>query len=313
MAPMKLGVQTATWGVSWEDYLAFWRFIDRETLFDSLWTVDHFVPSPGDPDDPCFEGHTALAALAQATGRVRLGCLVSGVTYRHPSLVAKIAATVDHISNGRLILGLGAAWQQAEHQCYGFPFPSVREREERLEEAAQLLRLLFTAEGRVSFRGVYYQLEDAPFAPRCVQQPHVPIMIGGDGERRTLRTAARYGDMMNVRGSPEMVRRKIEVLERHCADAGRDPAAVERTVFGPLVMTDNEAVIERASAVFATWIGASAEEARRVLPIGPKDHVLSLLHQYAELGVSQYIMASAAPFRPQVYERIAEQVLPALS
>ncbi len=310
-AKVKFGIQTPLDRIEWGHLRDFWRFLDRETGFYSLWTFDHFVPPmPGqDPGGPCFEGWTALAAAAQATERLRVGCLVSGVTYRHPSVLAKMAATVDHISNGRLEFGIGAAWHEPEHRVYGVPFPPVREREDRLEEAVQLIRLLFRAEGPVSFDGKYYQLREAPFSPPCVQKPHPPILVGGGGEKRTLRTAARYADIMNVQGPVSVVKRKIEVLERHCADVGRDPAEITKSVFVPVFATDREELAERIARAFAMGFGLSEEQARAELPIGEPAHVRSVIEQYAALGVSYVIMMSQGPYNFDVYRRLSKDVV----
>ncbi len=239
MTKMRFGIQTSLNNVEWREIEDMWKFLDRETKFDSAWTFDHFVPpGPGqDANANCFEGWTALAALASITERIRLGCLVTGVTYRHPSVLAKMAATVDHISNGRLSFGIGAAWHEPEHRMYGIDFPPVKERQDRLEESVHLIKLLFEAEGRVNFDGKYYHLNDAVFVPRCVQKPHPPIMVGGGGEKRTLRTLALYGDVMNVFGTPDVVRAKIAAIEAHCRAVGRDPAEIQRTISATVVVT----------------------------------------------------------------------------
>jgi F420-dependent oxidoreductase-like protein len=297
--------------VEWRELLEFWRFLDRETAYDSLWTFDHFVP-PGegaDPEGSCHEGWTALAAAAQATERVRVGCLVSGNTYRHPAVLAKMAATVDHVSDGRLIFGLGAGWHEAEHRAYGIPFHSLRERQDRLEEAAELIRALFRCDGPVDFEGRYYRLRQAPFSPRFVQQPHPPIMIGGGGERRTLRTAARFGDMMNVSGPVSEVRHKIEVLERHCEDVERDPGEIEVTVFVPILVSDDAALSERFSGAVATAMSIPLEQVRTEMPIGATDHVNRVLERYGELGVSLVVSPAQAPYPIQLYRRISEEVV----
>ncbi|MHB8514694.1 MAG: TIGR03560 family F420-dependent LLM class oxidoreductase [Dehalococcoidia bacterium] len=311
MTTMRFGIQTGQNNVEWREIEDIWTFLDRETKFHSAWTFDHFIPAgPGqDPNANCFEGWSALAALAARTSRIRLGCLVTGVTYREPAVLAKMAATVDHLSGGRLEFGIGAAWHQGEHEMYGMRFPSVKEREDRLEEAVRLIRMLFDSEGAVDFEGRYYRLRDAVFLPKCVQRPHPPIMIGGGGERRTLRTLAMYGDVMNVSGTPEMVRRKIEVLERHCREAGRDPAEIEKTTFGTIVVSENESLIDRVAAMFGAGMGLSAEEAKRQLPIGPPKHVREVVERYADAGVTQMIMMSQGPWKRAVYERINAEVV----
>jgi F420-dependent oxidoreductase-like protein len=315
MTTMRFGIQTSINGVAWSEIADMWRFLDSETQFYSAWTFDHFVP-PGAGQDvtgSCFEGWSALAALGAITERIRLGCLVTGVTYREPGVLAKMAATVDHVSNGRLEFGIGAAWHEPEHRMLGIPFPPVRERQDRLEEAVQVTKLLFDSDGPVSFDGRYYKLDSAVFAPRCVQRPHPPIMIGGGGEKRTLRTLARYGDVMNVSGTPAMVKSKIEVLERHCRDVGRDPREIEKTVFTPVIVSENEKLIDRVAAMVAPGSGMSIEEVKQVSPIGSPQHVRDVVEQYAGIGVNQMIMMAQGPWKQDIYRRINDEVVAAFA
>jgi F420-dependent oxidoreductase-like protein len=290
-----------------------WRFLDRETKFHSAWLFDHFVAGDpgGDYRGNAFEAWTALAALAAATDRIRLGVLVTGVTYRNPALLAKMAVTVDHVSDGRLELGVGAAWHEPEHRMFGWPYPSDRERSDRLEEAVQLIRALFEADGPVNFEGRHYQLRDAIFDPKPVQRPRPPILIGGGGEKRTLRTLARYGDIMNVAGTPEEVRRKIEVLERHCRDAGRDPAEIEKTYWGPVIVSDNPTLIDRVATLVAAGSQITPEEAKRRMPIGPAAHVRGIIEEYAAAGVARMIMMSQPPWKQDIYRRVNDEVVEA--
>lgn len=306
---VRFGIQTPLI-IDWQETLRFWRFLDKETPVDSAWTFDHFVqPMPGqDALGPCLEGWTALAALAQATERLRLGCLVTGVTYRHPSVLAKMAATVDHISGGRLEFGLGAAWHESEHRSYGIPFPSTKERQDRLEEAVELIHLLFKAEGTVSYQGRYYQLDGAPFNPRPVQQPHPPFLIGGGGEKRTLRTLARFGDIMNVSGPPSAVRKKIEVLEGHCKDVGRNPSEIEKSVFTPVVMTDRQDIIDRVLSISVAQ-GLSEDEAKRSTPVGTASHIRDVIKQYVDIGATYFIMMSQGPYNLDLYRRITDEIV----
>lgn len=315
MTKMKFGLQTSLNNVEWREIADLWRFLDRETKFHNAWTFDHFIPpGPGqDPNANCFEGWSALAALAGMTDRIRLGCLVTGVTYREPAVLAKMAATIDHVSNGRLEFGIGASWHEGEHRMYGIPFPPVRERQDRLEEAMQVLRLLFDADGPVSFEGRYYNLKDAVFLPKFVQRPHAPIMIGGGGEKRTLRAAARYADVMNVSGPPSVVKHKIDVLERHCRDAGRDPAEIEKTVFGTVIVTENQGLIDRLAGMFGAGMGLKPDEAKRLLPIGSATHVRAVVEEYAALGVTQMIMMSQGPWKQDIYRRINDEVVTAFA
>ncbi len=310
---IKFGIQTGLGNVQWSELLDFWRFLDRETAYDNLWTFDHFVP-PGAGEDPtgtCLEGWTALAAAAQATERLRLGCLVTGNTYRHPAVLAKMAVTVDQISDGRLIFGLGAAWHEAEHRAYGIPFHSLGERQDRLEEAAELIRALFRSDGPVDFRGRFYQLRQAPFSPGFVQKPHPPIMIGGGGEKRTLRTLARFGDMMNVGGPVSLVRHKIQVLEQHCAEVGRDPAEIEKTVFVPVFVTEDMALAERSGSAVASALDVPIEQVRTEMPVGTPAQVHGVLESLGELGVTMVVSPAQPPYPVHVYAKISEQVVAA--
>jgi alkanesulfonate monooxygenase SsuD/methylene tetrahydromethanopterin reductase-like flavin-dependent oxidoreductase (luciferase family) len=224
-----------------------------------------------------------------------------------------MAVTIDHLSNGRLEFGIGAAWHEGEHRMYGIPFPPVRERQDRLEEATQLIRMLFDADGRVNFTGKHYRLENAVFLPKPLQKPHPPIMVGGGGEQRTLRTLARYGDVMNVSGPPAAIKQKLAVLEQHCRDAGRDPAEITTTVFGTMVVSDNQGLVDRVAGMFGAGAGLSAEEAKRQLPIGSAAHVRGIMEQYAELGVTEVIMSSQGPWKREVYQRINDEVVAAFA
>jgi F420-dependent oxidoreductase-like protein len=198
--------------------------------FRSLWLMDHFeqVAMMGGPASPLPEALTTLAALAACTERVQLGALVCGVMFRNPALLAKQVTTIDVLSGGRAVLGLGAAWFEGEHRAYGWPFPPAGERLDRLDEAVQVCRLMFTEEAP-SFDGRWYRLAGARNAPPPIRPEGIPIMIGGGGEQRTLRIVARHAQIANVAGSPEVVAKKMALLDRYCEEAGRAPGAVHRT------------------------------------------------------------------------------------
>jgi F420-dependent oxidoreductase-like protein len=315
MTKMRFGTMAGQGGASWQEIADMWRFLDRETLFQSVWVFDHFVSGDpaGDMRGPCFEGWTSLAALATLTERVRLGVLVTGVTYRNPAVLAKMALTVDHISNGRLDFGIGAGWHEPEHRMYGIPFPPPRERSDRLEEALQVIRLLFDSEGPVSFEGKHYRLDGAIFDPPAVQRPHPPLLIGGGGEKRTLRTVARYADAMNVSGTPEQVRRKIEIVDGYCREIGRDPAEIEKTSWGAVVVTENEGLIDRIVRMTAPAAGISVEEAKRIMPVGTPAHVRGVVEEYAKVGVTRMIMMSQPPWKRDIYRRLNDEVLAAFA
>jgi F420-dependent oxidoreductase-like protein len=223
---MRFAFKTAPQHTTWADMLAVWQAADDIDVFESGWTFDHFYPIVADTNGPCMEGWTTLTALAQATRRVRLGTLVTGIHYRHPAVLANMVSTLDSISGGRLELGIGAGWNQQESGAYGIELGTPRQRSDRFEEACEVLIGLLSQE-TTSFKGEYYQLVDARNEPKGVQQPHPPICIGGSGERRTLRTAARFAQHWNfVGGTPADFARKREILRSHCADIGRDPAEI---------------------------------------------------------------------------------------
>jgi F420-dependent oxidoreductase-like protein len=206
--------------------LEVWRAADAIELFESGWTFDHFYPIFSDSTGPCLEGWITLTALAQATRRLRLGTLVTGIHYRHPAVLANMAATLDVVSGGRLEIGIGAGWNEEESGAYGIALGSPKERSDRFEEACEVIVGLLSAE-TTTFKGAYYELTDARCEPKPVQRPHPPICIGGSGEKRTLRTAARFAQHWNfVGGTPEQFTRARDVLHQHCADIGRDPAEI---------------------------------------------------------------------------------------
>jgi len=214
--------------------------------FDQVTVMDHFyqIQTVGAETEPMLEAWTTLGALAARTSRIRLGTLVTGVTYRNPAMLAKIATTLDVISGGRAVLGIGAAWNEDEHIGYGFGFPPVRERMDRLEEALQIIKALFTegdAEHRPSFEGRYYRIERALNMPRPLRAGGPPVLVGGMGERRTLRLVARYADISNFVPRPvEELKRGLQVLERHCEAEGRDPATILKTTMAPLILVRDE-------------------------------------------------------------------------
>jgi F420-dependent oxidoreductase-like protein len=224
---MRIGLDVAQHQLLWPELAERVQFAESAG-FDGAWVFDHFSPLYGDPNGPCLEGWTLLAGLAAITSRIRLGVLVTGITYRHPSVLATEAITVDHISNGRLDLGLGAAWHQPEHEALGIPFPPIRERAERLEEGSQVIRLLMTKD-RATFSGRHYQLMGASYHPRPVQRPHPPIWIGASGEQLMLPIVARQADAWHAFGSEASMVRKSRLLDQLAEKAGRDPTAILRS------------------------------------------------------------------------------------
>ena len=224
---MRLAIKTSPQDTTWDAMLAVWRAADDIEVFESGWTSDHFYPMhSSDRATPRLEGWITLAALAQATRRLRLGTLVTGVHYRHPAVLANMAATLDIISGGRLELGLGTGWNEQESAAYGIDLGTPGQRSDRFEEACEVIVGLLTQE-TTTFAGNYYQLTNARCEPKPVQKPHPPVCVGGSGERRTLRTAARFAQHWNfVGGTPAEFARKRDVLHAHCQDIGRDPAEI---------------------------------------------------------------------------------------
>ena len=219
---MRFGLKTSPQNTTWDDMLAVWQRADDIELFESGWTFDHFYPIFSDPTGPCMDGWITLTALAQATERLRVGVMVTGNVYRHPALLANMAATLDIVSKGRLELGIGAGWNQEECDAYGIELPPLKERFDRFDEACEVIVGLLSNE-TTTFEGRHYQLKDARCEPKAVQRPHPPICIGGGGEKRTLRAVARYAQHWNVPGGgPDEFLQKRDVLRQHCEDIGRD-------------------------------------------------------------------------------------------
>jgi len=251
--------------------------------FASVWVMDHFwqLPALGGPDEPILEAYTLLGALAARTDRVQLGTLVTGVTYRNPALLAKMVTTLDVISRGRAILGIGAAWYDVEHVGYGFDFPGARERLDRLAEAVQICRALFRDE-RPTFEGRYYRTDDARNVPQPVRAGGPPIMIGGSGEKRTLRLVAQYADMCNVSGGPETVRHKLDVMRAHCTDVGRDPAEITTTRLGTLVLTEDA---DETARVRGFLSGLAGDQFSEQFTVGEADDVVRAVEELVAAGV----------------------------
>ena len=227
---MRFGLKTAPMNTTWDAMLAVWQAADQLEIFESAWNFDHFEPIFSDRSGPCLEGWSMLAAMATATSRIRLGCQVTGMPYRHPSVLANMAATIDVISAGRLIIGLGAGWNQEESDALGIRLPPVKERMDQFEEGVQVIIELLS-QPRANFSGQHFTLTDAWCEPKPVQRPHPPIAIGGNGEQRTLRVVARFAQHWNsTLGDIGMWQHKCEVLETRCAEVGRDPSEIERSV-----------------------------------------------------------------------------------
>ena len=223
---MRFGLDIAQQRMPWNELASRVRFADG-LGFDGIWGFDHFQPMYGEGPGECFEANTTLAAWSGITERVRLGVLITGMTYRHPAVYAAEAITIDHASGGRLELAYGAAWFDKEHTELGIPFPPLKQRVDAFEEAVQILRGLLTTDG-FTFEGEHFQVRDATLRPRPVQQPHPPIWIGASGEKRMMPIAARYADVWHSWGTPESMTGKSQRLSAMAEAAGRDPGAITR-------------------------------------------------------------------------------------
>lgn len=261
----------------------------EESGFDSVWVMDHFyqIGMVGPRTDPMLEAYTLLGALAARTERARLGAMVTGVTYRNPALLAKTVTTLDVISSGRAILGIGAAWNDDEHAGYGYDFPTVKERMDRLEDALRICRAMFTEEAP-TYEGRYSSIKEALNQPRPVRGS-IPILIGGGGEQRTLRLVAQYADACNVFGDAAAVRHKFDVLERHCADVGRDPAEITRTRLGTLILRATAEEAGRATAEAASARGMAPEQLGAMATVGDPDTVAEEVRAYVDAGVEGFV------------------------
>jgi F420-dependent oxidoreductase-like protein len=258
--------------------------------FDSIWVMDHLyqIGNVGPETDPMLEAYTLLGALAARTSKASLGTMVTGVTYRNPALLAKQVTTLDIISSGRAILGIGAAWNESEHLGYGFAFPPVRERLDRLEEALQICRAMFTQE-RATFAGRHYQTNEALNYPRPVRSNGIPILVGGGGEKRTLRLVAQYADACNFFGDLPGIKHKIEVLARHCEEVGRDPAEITKTRLGGLMIAATASEAEAKGELVRERRNMPRERYDGYFVAGDPDAVAEQVNAYLDAGLDGLI------------------------
>jgi F420-dependent oxidoreductase-like protein len=266
--------------------------------FDSFWVMDHFhqISGVGNREDSMLEGWTTVSALAGITSKIKLGTLVTGIIYRYPSVLAKMAATLDVLSKGRLFMGVGAAWNQEESFAYGIPFPPTKERLLRLEEAIQIIRKMWTEEEpAATFNGKYYQINNAYCNPKPVQKPSPPIMVGGSGERYTLKIVAKYADACNLFGSAETVKRKLSVLKEHCKTVGRDYDSILKTKLGFIVIDNDEKMVEKRVQQIISK-GIPKERVEEFIIYGTPDDVLKQIELLEEVGI-QYIIVDLEPYR----------------
>ncbi len=301
---VRFGVQTWTEAATFGELIETWSLIDK-LQFDTAWVYDHFIPVLDRPSAPCLESWTLLSALALNTRRVRLGVLVSGNTYRHPAVLAKMATTVDHISGGRLILGIGAAWYVPDHTACGIPFYTASERIHRLDESLHVIRTLWT-EPRTSFSGRYYRLQNACCEPKPVQQPRPLIMVGGGGERLTLRVAAAHADIWNTMGSPAVFSHKVDVLRRHCDSVKRDFDDIEISWVGWGFVTRSQQEREAVLLRFGRLVGKARQEIEESSLIGTPDQIESRIEEFLAAGVTHFIISILAPFDHKNLQRFSQ-------
>ena len=306
---LHFGITTPQHHVTYEELLRLWRTAE-ELGYESGWLFDHFLPIAGDVEGPCLEGMVTLAALAPQTQKLRLGMLVLGNTYRHPAVVANMAATLDIISDGRLELGVGAAWYGLEHAGYGIPFPPTAQRIRMLAESIQIIKRLWT-EQKVNFQGRYYTLTDALCQPKSVQEPHPPLWVGGAGERLTLRAVAQHADGWDTMATPQEYSRKLRVLEEHCRVVGRDINTIRKAIHFVLgIDADRGRSEAKASEAFVRY-GAPADEAHRSAIFGTPQECIRRIQEYVDLGVAYFIIEMRPPYDYHGLELFAETVIPA--
>jgi F420-dependent oxidoreductase-like protein len=281
--------------------------------FDSFWVMDHFhqIQFVGRPEEPMLEGWTIISMLAGITTKIKLGTLVTGMIYRYPSVLAKVAATLDVLSKGRLYMGIGAGWNEQESLAYGISFPSNQERMLMLEEAIQIIRKMWTEEPYASFNGKYYQIRNAYCNPKPIQKPSPPILVGGSGERKTLKIVAKHADACNLFGSPETVRKKLDILKEHCKTVGRDYDSILKTKLGAIIIDDNSDMVK--NRVRETFRGIPEEQIKEFVIYGIPEDVSRQIEILEEVGI-QYLIVDLEPSRElEALDTFANKVINKMS
>ncbi|TAK30806.1 MAG: TIGR03560 family F420-dependent LLM class oxidoreductase [Chloroflexota bacterium] len=305
---IRFGVGTPAEGVSFEVLRD--HALEAESLgFDSVWLVDHLVTVALPPGNPQPESFTTLTALAASTSTIHVGAMVFCYAFRHPPLFANMLSTLDRISNGRVEFAVGAGWLQKEFESYGYTFPPVGERMQRLEEALQIFKKMWTAE-KASFQGKYYHIKDITDCPKPVQKPHPPIWIGGTGEKVLLRLAAKYADRWNGPGlSLAEIKHKSEILDQHCREIGRNPAEVERTWWGSVFIDEDEGRLHHRLDRL------TAQSPREGLPrnsiVGTPDQCIKQLQEFIDAGVTYFICLFGRTADIRSTQLFGRRVLPA--
>jgi len=281
--------------------------------FDSFWVMDHFhqIQFVGRPEEPMLEGWTIISMLAGITTKIKPGTLVTGIIYRYPSVLAKVAATLDVLSKGRLYMGIGAGWNEQESLAYGISFPSNQERMLMLEEAIQIIRKMWTEEPYASFNGKYYQIHNAYCNPKPIQKPSPPILVGGSGERKTLKIVAKHADACNLFGSPETVRKKLDILKEHCKTVGRDYDSILKTKLGAIIIDDNSDMVK--NRVRETFRGIPEEQIKEFVIYGTPEDVLRQIEILEQVGI-QYLIVDLEPSREvEALDTFANKVINKMS
>ena len=311
MNDFKIGINLWSQGGSWTELLAAAQAVDR-LGYEHLWTWDHVKAIFGDPNQPIHEGWTTITAWAMATEKVKIGLMVGANTFRNPALVAKIVTTLDHVAGGRAILGIGGAWFELEHREFGIEFGrSAGQRLDWLDESVGAIRALVSGQTVTSPEGSHYGFDDLTINPLPVQK-RLPILIGGNGRTKTLRTLAKYGDIWNAFGLPAEVRELDGVLRRHCEEVGRDEREIERSINLWLVIRDSEAEARRE---WSSWMDLNRTPLERGIEpsrplFGTPEMIAERLLEYCDAGFATVIVEMPAPYDRETLERLAREVRP---
>ena len=308
--PIRFGLASGQQLYDWKQLAHLWEVADQ-LGYDSLWTSDHLYAILVNPSEPTFEGWTTLAALSQRTRRARIGAMVNCNGFRNPCLTAKMAATLDHASGGRFVLGLGAGWFELEHRSFGFDFKPVSQRLSALDEACRIIKAML-GEGTATFHGKYYDVTDAMCHPKPIQVPRPPLMIAGKGEKVLLKIVAEHADMWNTQGSPVHMSHFIEVMRRHGDQLGRNIDEIEKTVAIPLCYRPHQQREQRDFAMAAMGGRTTPELARNQMLIGGPQECLDTIERYRKVGVTHFTLVSTGTFELDEVRRFADEVIGAV-
>jgi F420-dependent oxidoreductase-like protein len=308
--PIRFGIASGQQGYEWPQLTRLWEAAD-EAGYDSLWASDHLYAIMAEPSGPAFEGWTALAALSQRTRQARIGALVNCNGFRNPCLTAKMAMTIDHASQGRFVLGLGAGWFELEHRSLGFEFKPTPQRLGALDEACRIIRSML-ADGKATFHGRHYDVTDAICSPRPLQAPRPPLMIAGQGEKVLLRIAAEHADLWNTQGSPDRMKHLIDVMRRHGDAVGREVDEIEKTVAIMFCYRKDRETEARVMQMAAALGRTTTDTVRQQMMIGGAQECLDRIDRYRRVGVTHFTLISVEAFAIDDVLRFAEEVIGAV-